>query len=107
MERRYFVSAIQLIASLYSCNAVAYKYTQEISLINSSPRVSALYFILYRGSISHQRWSRTVRPLYIPQPGSYQSSYPLPAAVVALMELMRSRVAMFLSACTVCWSGLW
>ncbi|TNN60285.1 hypothetical protein EYF80_029450 [Liparis tanakae] len=27
--------------------------------------------------------------------------------VVALMELIRSLVAMFLSACTVCWSGLW
>lgn len=34
-------------------------------------------------------------------------THPEPAAVVALMELMRSRLAVSFSACSVCWSGLW
>lgn len=38
---------------------------------------------------------------------SVETTHPLPTAVVALMELIRRRLAMFLSACTVCWSGLW
>lgn len=33
-------------------------------------------------------------------------THPEPAAVVALMELMRSRLAVSLRACRVCWSGL-
>lgn len=33
-------------------------------------------------------------------------THPEPAAVVALMELMRSRLAVSFSACSVCWSGL-
>lgn len=34
-------------------------------------------------------------------------THPEPAAVVALMELMRSRLAVSFRACRVCWSGLW
>lgn len=34
-------------------------------------------------------------------------THPEPAAVVALMEPMRSRLAVSFRACRVCWSGLW
>lgn len=33
--------------------------------------------------------------------------WPEPAAVVAWMELMRSRLAVSFRACSFCWSGLW